>query len=199
MKNTLLIATGNPGKIREINAILSTLDLQLKSANEVSLVVQVEETGESYLENARIKASAYLSASGLPSLADDSGLEVDCLNGAPGIYSARFSPKADATDHDRQAFLLKTLTGNPQPWTAHFHCTAVLALPDGNTISTTGCCRGIIIPEERGDGGFGYDPIFFLPEYGVTMAELPAHLKNQISHRARALQAMLSHLEACLI
>jgi len=198
MKNPLLIATGNPGKVREIKAILSSLEVGLISAKDFSLCLQVEETGESYLENATIKAEAYLTASGLASLADDSGLEVDCLDGAPGLFSARFSPKAGATDADRRAILLKTLKGKPQPWTAHFHCTAVLAHPDGNTFSATGLCSGIIIPEERGGGGFGYDPIFYLPEYHATMAELPAQIKNQISHRARALQALLPHLEACL-
>jgi len=191
LDQTLLIATTNPGKIREIKAILSPLNGNLLSARELSLDLDVKEVGETYLENARIKATAYLRASGIPSLADDSGLEVDVLNGAPGLYSARFSAKDNATDADRRGYLLQQLQDKPRPWTAQFHCTAILALPDGDFIQSTGTCDGIIIPEERGSGGFGYDPIFFLPEYSATMAELPAELKNQISHRAQALRGMI--------
>ena len=194
MTPSLLIATGNRGKIREIEAILSILPIPFISAIDLNLQLEVEESGNSYSENAKIKAHAYLSASGLPSLADDSGLEVDALDGAPGIRSARFSPKKDATDADRRAYLLDQLKSFPKPWTARFHCTAILALPDGKFIETSGQCEGVIIPTERGTGGFGYDPVFFLPEYEVTMAELPAELKNQISHRAKALQAMLPNI-----
>lgn len=194
MKQTLLIATGNPGKVREIKAILSSIGVNLLSNKDLSLSINVKETGETYAQNAKIKASAYLLASGLPSLADDSGLEVDVLDGAPGLYSARFSPKKDASDADRRAYLLEKLHGKPHPWIAHFHCTAVLALPDGRIIQTTGRYDGQIIPEERGSGGFGYDPIFYLPDYDATMAELPMTLKNEISHRARALRALIPSL-----
>jgi XTP/dITP diphosphohydrolase len=195
VNNTILIATQNPGKMREMQALLSTLDLEVRSARESNLDLSIEETGDTYLENAKLKAMAYCTASGLPALADDSGLEVDALNGAPGLYSARYAPQQGATDADRRTYLLEQLTGEPQPWIAHFHCAAVLALPDGTLVETSGRCDGIIIPEERGDGGFGYDPIFYLPEYSQTMAEIPETLKNTISHRARAIHAMIPIIE----
>ena len=198
MSNSLLIATGNPGKIREIKAILSSLQVQLISDLTLSQSLQVAETGKTYAQNARIKAEAYLKATGLPSLADDSGLEVDVLDGAPGIYSARFSPLKDATDADRRAYLRDQLHAIPQPWTARFHCAAILALPNGEIIETAGQCEGVIIAEERGLGGFGYDRMFLLPEYGSTMAELTEVVKNRISHRAKALLAMMPYLSKYL-
>ena len=194
MQNALLIASGNPGKILEIKAILEECDLNIQSAADLVLSLSVNETGSSYIENARLKAVAYQAATGMAVLADDSGLEVDALNGAPGIYSARYSPKANATDADRRKYLLKQLQDKPRPWTAHFHCSAVLIKPEGGLIETSGQCNGEIIPEERGTGGFGYDPIFFIPEEHATMAEIPASLKNRISHRAKALLAMLPEL-----
>jgi XTP/dITP diphosphohydrolase len=199
MHKTLLIASGNPGKQREIQAILAPIEIQVLSTVDIDLNLQVQETGTTYGENARLKALAYLNATGLPVIADDSGLEVDVLEGAPGIYSARFSPIEDASDADRRAHLLMQLQGKPHPWHAHFHCSAVLALPGGETIERVGRCEGIIIPKERGSGGFGYDPVFYLPEYNATMAELPAEVKNSISHRARALSALLPILNARLI
>ena len=191
MKHMLLIASGNPGKIREIKMLLGDVDTEIISAHQKNMDLTVEETGNSYAENARLKAMAYLKETGIPVLADDSGLEVDALNGEPGIYSARYSPNPEASDSDRYHYLLEQLAGKPQPWTAHFHCTAILALPDGEVIETTGRCDGIIIPEARGAGGFGYDPIFYLPEFGATMAELPMRIKNKISHRARAVSALV--------
>lgn len=195
MNGTILIATQNPGKVREMQALLSMLNIQVISAKDYDLNLAIEETGDTYLENAKLKAMAYCTASGKPALADDSGLEVDALDGAPGLYSARYAPQQGATDADRRTYLLEQLTGEPQPWNAHFHCAAVLALPDGTWVETSGRCDGIIIPEERGDGGFGYDPIFYLPEYSQTMAEIPETLKNSISHRARAIQAMIPLIE----
>lgn len=199
MKPTLLIATSNPGKHREITAILSALEVDLISIQDIKAERHVRETGTTYAENARLKALAYLSATGLPVLADDSGLEVEVLNGAPGIYSARFSPKENATDADRRAHLLAQLKGKPQPWKAHFHCSTILALPGGEWFETAGQCNGVISAEERGSGGFGYDPVFFLPEYQATMAELPQQVKNTISHRARALLAMQPIIQTKLI
>lgn len=199
MKPVLLIASGNPGKQREISAILSPFEITLLSTQDIGVDIAVQETGTTYRENARIKALAYLCASGLPVLADDSGLEVEALNGAPGVYSARFSPKENANDADRRAHLLAQLRGKPQPWKAHFHCTAILALPGDECIETTGRCDGVIISEERGDGGFGYDPVFFLSKYNATMAELPAEVKNRISHRANAIAAMLPFIKARLL
>ena len=198
MSNSLLIATGNPGKIREIEAILSSLKVRLISDIKLSQSLQVKEMGKTYAQNARIKAKAYLKATGIPSLADDSGLEVDALDGAPGIYSARFSPLKDATDADRRAYLRDQLQNIPQPWTARFHCAAILVLPNGEIIETAGQCEGVIIAEERGLGGFGYDRMFLLPEYGSTMAELPEDVKNRISHRAKALLAMMPYLSEYL-
>lgn len=194
MNNTLLIASSNPGKVREITAILSSLDIKVFSNQDIPLAIDVPETGRTYAENARIKALAYQHETNMVVLADDSGLEVDLLSGAPGIHSARFSPKENADDADRRAYLLKQLKGKSPPWKAHFHCTAILAVPGGEIYETTGQCHGIIIPHERGSGGFGYDPIFYIPIYDATMAELPPKVKNAISHRAKALNAMIPYL-----
>ena len=199
MSVQLLIATANPGKTREIQAILAALELELITPHDITLELTVSETGADYVQNARLKAHAYAKASGRPSLADDSGLEVDILDGAPGMYSARYSPKPDATDADRRAYLLEQLKNYPRPWTAHFHCTAVFTIPGKGFLETTGRCNGVIIPEERGQGGFGYDPIFYLPEYDATLAELPTKVKNQISHRARALKAMIPKIKTALL
>ncbi|MFW5713210.1 MAG: RdgB/HAM1 family non-canonical purine NTP pyrophosphatase [Brevefilum sp.] len=190
-KKKLLIASGNQGKIKEIRAILSSLNLSLISPQDADIDLEVKETGKSYSENARLKAEAYLKAAGIPVLADDSGLEVDALNGAPGLFSARFSPKKNADDADRRDYLIQQLEGKPQPWTARFWCTAILALSDDRFFKTTGLCEGVIIREQRGTGGFGYDPIFLVLEHQATMAELGPVIKNQISHRARALKAMM--------
>lgn len=195
MPQTLIIASGNPGKILEIKTILQELDLEILSASDLGLQIDVKETGTTYLENARLKAFAYHAATGGMVLADDSGLEVDALDGAPGIFSARFSNKPNATDADRRAYLLSKLVNHPHPWTAHFHCTAVLITLDGTMTETSGQCHGEIIPEERGAGGFGYDPIFYLPEQAATMAEIPVSKKNRISHRAQALLAMSPKLK----
>ena len=194
MNNSLFIASSNPGKIREIKTILAPLDLKVVSIQDVPLVIQVSETGSTYAENAQIKAIAYQQKTQMVVLADDSGLEVGPLSGAPGLHSARYSPKAEADDRDRRHYLLKQLLDKPQPWEAHFHCTAILAVPGGEFYETSGQCHGIIIPQERGSGGFGYDPIFYLPAYDATMAELPSNVKNAISHRAKALFAMFPHL-----
>jgi len=124
----------------------------------------------------------------LPTLADDSGLEVDALNGAPGLYSSRYAPIPNADDGDRRVFLLKNLAAHPRPWSARFCATIAIAQPDGEMHYAEGACEGEIIPEERGTGGFGYDPIFYMPEKGCTIAEMDEDEKNRISHRARALE-----------
>ena len=185
----LLLATNNPGKLVEMQTLLEDLALELVTPALVGLKMEVEEDGNTYAQNAARKAQAFAAASGLPSLGDDSGLEVDALGGAPGIYSARFSAKPGATDSDRRAFLIRKLSGKPEPWTACFHCVIALADPQGETFFAEGICPGMIISEERGQNGFGYDPIFFLPEFGRTMAELDMDEKNQVSHRARAIWA----------
>lgn len=186
---TLLIASGNVGKLREMQAILRDLPVDLILPASIGLDLEVIEDGSNYAENAAKKALAYSRASGLAALADDSGLEVDALGGQPGLYSARYSPLPQATDADRRMFLLENLQGKPRPWLAHFHCTVAVATPSGEIDFAEGDVYGEIIPEERGSDGFGYDPIFYMPELGLTMAQLPLQEKNQVSHRARAVHA----------
>jgi XTP/dITP diphosphohydrolase len=194
----LLIATSNKGKVKEIQALLDGLDVELVTPESIGLDMEVKENGKTYAENARKKAHVYSQASGLIALADDSGLEVDVLDGAPGLYSARYSGKPGATDADRRAHLLKNLRGKPRPWTAHFHATVAIGLPDGRVEFAEGDCYGVIIPEERGNNGFGYDPIFFIPEMEGTMAELSMEQKNRLSHRALAVKNALPLLEKLL-
>ncbi len=195
---TLLIASSNPGKLREFQSILQGLGVQLILPADIGVSLEVEEDGADYDENARKKALAYCQASGLVTLADDSGLEVDALGGAPGLHSARFSPKPGANDADRRAFLLEKLASHPRPWPAHFHCRLAIALPNGEFHSFEGNCYGEIIPQERGELGFGYDPIFLITGRGKTMAELPEEEKNCISHRGQAALAALPTLEKIL-
>jgi XTP/dITP diphosphohydrolase len=192
----LLVATGNPGKIVEIQSLLDDIELHLVTPDQLGLTLEVEENGETYEENASLKARAFAQASKLTTMADDSGLEVDVLGGQPGIRSARFSPKPHASDADRRAYLLELLKPYPRPWRAHFHCTVAIATPSGRVYYAQGNCPGEIIPDERGNNGFGYDPIFMLPELGLTMAELSMEAKNQTSHRARAITAALPILHA---
>ncbi|MBN1856505.1 MAG: XTP/dITP diphosphatase [Dehalococcoidia bacterium] len=182
----LLVATANRGKVAEYEALLEGLDCELVSLADVGVVGDVEETGTTYEENARIKAWAGAARSGLVTLADDSGLEVDALYGAPGIYSARYAGD-DASDADRVAYLLENMKGVPWPQrTARFVCVIALALPDGEVTLCRGECAGFIVEEPRGTEGFGYDPAFFVPELNRTVSELPAEVKNRISHRGKA-------------
>ncbi|HWR66677.1 MAG TPA: RdgB/HAM1 family non-canonical purine NTP pyrophosphatase [Bellilinea sp.] len=197
----LLIASTNRGKLREIQAVLAGLPVDLVLPVDLGLGIQVDETGATYAENAALKARAYCLASGLLTLADDSGLEVAALSGAPGLHSARYSPLPGASDADRRALLLQTLKPYPVPtaspgWPARFHCTVAIAEPTGSLHFSEGRCDGFIIQQERGHNGFGYDPVFYLPEHHATMAELPEDVKNRISHRARALQAALPILQS---
>lgn len=194
----LLIATNNKGKIVEFEELLAGSGIEFITPAQINLQLEVEEDGSTYRENAAKKARAFAQASGLISLADDSGLEVNALGGAPGLYSARYSPKPGAKDADRRAFLLANLKDKPRPWTAHFHATIAIAKPNGEIEFTEGNCHGEIIPEERGAGGFGYDPIFLLTDLGRTMAELGMEEKNNLSHRARAVMAALPVLKAIL-
>ncbi len=192
----LLVATGNPGKLIEIHLLLDNLQIELVTPAMLGIDLSVEETGDSYEENAALKAQAFAEASSLVTLADDSGLEVEALNGLPGIRSARFSPLLHATDADRRAYLLGKLGAYLRPWKAHFHCTVAIATPQGRLYYAQGNCPGEIIPDERGSNGFGYDPIFLLSESGCTMAELSMEDKNRLSHRARAVKAALPILHA---
>jgi len=190
----LLVATNNKGKLREILSLLEELGLDIVTPQMLGIDMEVEEHGSTYDENASLKAVALVRASGVITLADDSGLEVDALGGQPGIHSARFSPLTNATDADRRVYLLSKLQAHPRPWTAHFHCTVAIATPQGEVFYSQGDCPGEIIPDERGSNGFGYDPIFFIPEGGLTMAELEMPDKNRLSHRARAVKAAIPTL-----
>jgi XTP/dITP diphosphohydrolase len=194
----LLLASNNEGKVRELQSLLSRDDLELVTPDEIGLAIDVIENGSSYAENAALKGLAFSKASGLLTLADDSGLEVDALGGQPGLHSRRFLEKPEASDADRRRLLLQRLQGNPRPWTARFRCVISLVDPHGEIRSNEGTCEGEIIPEERGQNGFGYDPIFLTVEFGRTMAELTMEEKNQISHRARAFRASLPALEELL-
>jgi XTP/dITP diphosphohydrolase len=186
--NQLLIATNNHGKVKELQDLLKDSGIELITPARIRLDLDVIEDGHTYAENATKKAVAFAQASGLISLADDSGLEVDILNGAPGLYSARYgsSNGEKLSDKDRRDYLIQNLQGKPRPWTARFQATIAIAVPKGETHLTEGFCEGEIIPEERGSGGFGYDPIFLLTELRKTMAELSMGEKNRLSHRARA-------------
>lgn len=182
----LLIATHNRGKLREYQEMLDDLPVELVTLDDVGIHDDVEETGTTLAENARLKAMAYARASGLLTLADDSGLEVDALGGEPGVYSKRYAGE-NKSDAERNRFLLDKLHTVPAgKRTARFRCAIAIATPDGKLWETDGVCEGEIGFEPRGTNGFGYDPIFQVRERGVRMAELPAAEKNQISHRARA-------------
>jgi XTP/dITP diphosphohydrolase len=187
MRN-LLIATNNKGKVAEIKALLDRMGITLLTPAELGLALEVPEDGHTYAENASKKALAFSRASGMIALGDDSGLEVDALSGQPGLHSHRFYPLPDATDADRRKYLLVKLQGLPRPWKARFRATVAVASPSGEVQLATGQCEGEIIPEEHGTNGFGYDPIFFIPELGRTMAELDMDEKNRLSHRGRAVQ-----------
>ncbi len=184
----LLLASSNPGKIREYRFLLDGLGYQITTLPEQGITKAVTESGSSYEQNARLKATTYARLSQLTTLADDSGLEVDALNGEPGVQSARFAGES-ATDEERVSFLLAKLEGVPwEKRTAHFKCVIAVVTPEGQSELCYGECQGIIALEPKGQKGFGYDPVFYLPEIGKTMAELPFEMKNQISHRARASQ-----------
>jgi XTP/dITP diphosphohydrolase len=197
---TILLATNNPGKMAELKAILSGTGLTLVIPAELSLTLEVAEDGQTYAENATKKGLTFAHASGMVTLADDSGLEVEVLEGLPGVHSHRFCPKPDASDADRRAYLLERLQGKTRPWLAHFHATVAVAQPTGEVQLACGMCDGEIVPEEHGMNGFGYDPIFRIAGTNKTMADLEMEEKNQISHRARAVRNALPILiEVCSI
>jgi XTP/dITP diphosphohydrolase len=184
----LLLATNNEGKVQEYRELLRGIAFELVTPAREGLKLEVAETGISYDENARLKAEAFARAGGLLALADDSGLEVDALNGEPGILSSRYAGPS-AADTERVAYLLAKLKDVPaEKRTAHFQCVIAIAWPEGRLDYCRGRCDGTITLVPRGDMGFGYDPIFYLPELQKTMAELPPEVKNRVSHRARAAQ-----------
>lgn len=187
----LLIATNNPGKIEEYERLLVSLPVTVTFPVQEGLVLEVEETGDTFEDNAKLKALAFAQASGTLSLADDSGLEVDVLDGAPGVHSARYGGPG-ASDEDRYRKLLAVLTSVPEGQrSARFRCVIALARPDGTVAIADGTCEGEIGTVPRGEHGFGYDPVFVVEGFhGQTMAELAPDIKNQISHRARAAEAV---------
>lgn len=192
---TLLLATNNPHKLEEFRAIFSDLPLKLLSLKDLHLDGEVEETGTTFAENAELKARTYALASGMLTLADDSGLEIDALGGAPGVYSARYLGR-ETSYEVRFGSILEQLKERPvEQRTARFRCAIALAEPSGYTRIVEGVIEGVIANSPRGKYGFGYDPIFFLPEFGKTLAELAPEIKNRISHRARAAQSASKLLE----
>lgn len=212
--STLLIASENPGKLRELQQILSDLPIDLVLPSELGLTLNVEETGSTYAENAALKAVAFTKASRLAALADDSGLEVDALGGAPGLFSRRYgsplSPDVTSSsgqaggeaialsDAERRVYLLNNLHTKARPWTARFRAAVAIATPEGEVRYAEGTCEGEIVPEERGSGGFGYDPIFVVAGTAQTMAELSDDTKNRLSHRGRAVSAAIPILRELL-
>ncbi len=179
----LVIATGNAGKLGEYRDLLAGTGLTLMAVDP-----GVAEVGATYAENAQLKAEAARQALGLPAVGDDSGVEVDVLKGFPGIHSARIGP----TQKERTQVLLDRLKGHPRPWLAQFVCTIALAVPGRPTEFFEGECRGEIIPDWKGVAGFGYDPVFLVPETGRTFGEMSPDVKARYSHRARAVRAMLA-------
>lgn len=185
----LVVATGNPGKLKEMEAYLVGLGWELTLKPEQ---LEIEETGDSFAENACLKASQVAEATGEWAIADDSGLEVDALDGAPGVFSARYGK----TDSERIERLLNAL-GNELNREARFVCAIAIARPDGTiALQAEGICPGRILHAPRGTGGFGYDPIFYVPEQSQTFAEMPAAVKHRISHRGRAFQALLPQFQS---
>ncbi|MBC7227683.1 MAG: RdgB/HAM1 family non-canonical purine NTP pyrophosphatase [Thermoflexales bacterium] len=196
MPRELFVVTHNPGKIREYRALLAPLPVRVCFPPDLELQIEVSEDGTTYTENAIRKARAGMEASRLITLADDSGLEVDALGGAPGVRSARYTPGSDA---DRIAALLARLDGIPwEERTARFRCVIAIATPEGDLYTAEGTCEGMVATAPAGTGGFGYDPVFYLPEFGCTMAQLPPETKNRISHRARAVEAARPILQRLL-
>ena len=192
----IILATQNQGKIREFQELLADEDIEVLSLQAIPNWEDVEEDGETFADNAALKARAAVRRTGLIALADDSGLEVDALNGAPGVYSARFAgePKDDERNNDKLLLLLETVSEEKRR--ARFRCALVMVTPEGEEYLTEGTAEGLILRERRGSDGFGYDPLFYVPEFAQTMAELTLNEKNKLSHRARAFREMIQILKA---
>lgn len=195
MKNSIIFATGNEGKMKEIRLILADLGMEILSLKDAGIDIEIHEDGKTFEENAVIKARAVMQKTGVLVLADDSGLEIDYLNGEPGVYSARYLGE-DTSYRVKNQSLIDRLKGIPKEQrTARFVCVIAAAFPDGRILTARGAIEGIIGYEERGEGGFGYDPIFWLPEYGCSTAELTMEKKNELSHRGKALRAIKEKLK----
>ena len=191
-----VLATYNPGKLKEMGAILARFGVEVVSPKDLGLTVDVEETGTTFAENAMLKAKAICAAAQLPAIADDSGLCVDALNGGPGVYSARYGGEG-LDDRGRYMLLLNNMRGQTTR-AAHFACAIACAFPNGDTLTAEGRCDGTIAFAPMGEGGFGYDPVFFVPEKAKTFGQLTAEEKSAISHRGRALESFAAKLETYL-
>nr|WP_325303395.1 XTP/dITP diphosphatase [uncultured Dysosmobacter sp.] len=196
MSEKFVLATHNPGKLKEMSAILAELGIQVVGPGELGIDVEVEETGTTFAENAMLKAQAICAASGLPAIADDSGLCVDALNGGPGVYSARYGGEG-LDDRGRTMLLLQNMRGQTTR-AAHFACAICCVFPSGDTLTAEGRCEGAIAFAPMGEGGFGYDPVFLVPEKAKTFSQLTAEEKNAISHRGKALRAFSEKLATYL-
>ncbi len=184
----LVLASNNAHKLEELRAILCTLGMEVVPQKEMNINIEPEENGTTFEENSYIKAKTIMDACGLPTIADDSGLMVEALNGEPGVYSARYGGEDCATDRDRLNYLLSRMEGQENRH-AKFVSVITMLTPDGGKIVARGECPGEILTAPRGENGFGYDPVFYVPEAECTFAQLPSEGKNRISHRARALAA----------
>lgn len=191
MDNIIILATNNKSKVKEISEMMSGSDITFVSLVDAGINVEVEETGTTFEENALLKAREICKLSGKPTISDDSGLEIDALDGAPGIYSSRFMGEDTSYDIKNNALIEKLENVADPDRTARFRCCMALVLPDGREFVTEGAMEGIIAREPKGINGFGYDPILFIPEYNRTSAELSSEEKNNISHRGEALRKMI--------
>ena len=196
MKYKFVLATHNPGKLAEMGAILSGLGVEVVSPADLGITVDVEETGTTFAENAMLKAKAICAAAGMPAIADDSGLCVDALNGGPGVYSARYGGEG-LDDRGRYTLLLNSMRGQTTR-AAHFACAIACAFPNGDTLTAEGRCDGAIDFAPMGTEGFGYDPVFLIPDKGKTFGQLTAEEKSAISHRGKALREFAKTLETYL-
>lgn len=189
-----VLAGNNESKLREMNSILTSIGIEVVSQRALGFDIHTEETGSTFEENAFLKANELMKASNMPTIADDSGLVVDALDGDPGVYSARYGGESCKSDADRVNLLLKNME-NKEQRSAKFVSCVVCIFPDGRSITVRGEVMGEIAKQPSGNGGFGYDPVFYLPEYEATMAEITQEKKNMVSHRGRALQKLRIELE----
>ncbi|MFZ5942762.1 MAG: XTP/dITP diphosphatase [Bacillota bacterium] len=198
MDKKIVIATGNRGKLREFSKLLEPLNVEVLSLDDFPEIGEIAETGSTFAENALIKARVTAQKTGILSISDDSGLEVDFLQGAPGVNSARFAGEPK-DDHKNNRKLLKLLEGVPaEKRTARFKCIIAIVNPNGEEYTVEGSCEGLILEDEMGQGGFGYDPLFYIPSFKDTFAGLDMEIKNKISHRGKATEKAMEILKLML-